>query len=103
MSLISEKPAPSVNSDIEPIISLLYQKKTYKKAKKAKKSKKAVKLAYDCIHTDRKMYAKGKCNYCYHKFSRNKPATDCPHPERNAYCRNKCMACYQQWKNQRNA
>lgn len=58
-------------------------------------------MAYDCVHPNRPMYAKGKCNYCYHKFSRNSPATECPHTEKFAYCRNRCMACYQQWKNNR--
>ena len=36
----------------------------------------------NCAHTDRKMYAKGMCNSCYHKFGRPTRATKCAHTDK---------------------
>ena len=49
---------------------------------------------FKCPHTDRKHYAKNKCNNCYHKQGRNKKATNCPHSDRQNYAKGKCQNCY---------
>jgi hypothetical protein len=47
-----------------------------------------------CPHPDRKHYAKGMCNNCYHKQGRNKLAWLCEHKDRQAYAKGKCQNCY---------
>ena len=47
-----------------------------------------------CPHKDRKHYAKGMCNNCYHKKGRKKLAQNCPHKDRPLYARGKCQFCY---------
>ena len=51
-----------------------------------------------CVHTDRPLYCKGMCNYCYHKHGRPSMSTMCPHTDKKAYCRGMCTTCYQRWK-----
>eukprot|EP00742_Colponemidia_sp_Colp-10_P001222 GILJ01001315.1.p1 GENE.GILJ01001315.1~~GILJ01001315.1.p1 ORF type:complete len:842 (+),score=144.64 GILJ01001315.1:194-2719(+) len=48
----------------------------------------------NCPHKDRKHYAKGMCNNCYHRSGRQKPAWLCPHTDRLHYARGKCQLCY---------
>eukprot|EP00331_Platyophrya_macrostoma_P026914 CAMPEP_0176448848 /NCGR_PEP_ID=MMETSP0127-20121128/26073_1 /TAXON_ID=938130 /ORGANISM="Platyophrya macrostoma, Strain WH" /LENGTH=247 /DNA_ID=CAMNT_0017835967 /DNA_START=16 /DNA_END=760 /DNA_ORIENTATION=+ len=43
-------------------------------------------------HDERKHYAKGLCNQCYHKKSREKKPTLCPHE--SLYARGLCQNCY---------
>ena len=47
-----------------------------------------------CPHKDRKHYAKGMCNNCYHKKGRKKLANNCPHKDRPLYAKGKCQFCY---------
>lgn len=47
-----------------------------------------------CPHKDRKHYAKGMCNNCYHKKGRSKLAHNCPHKDRPLYAKGKCQFCY---------
>jgi len=45
-----------------------------------------------CGHDDRKHYAKGMCNPCYHKFGRVKKPWKCEHDK--LYAHGLCQACY---------
>lgn len=47
-----------------------------------------------CPHPERKHYAKGMCNYCYHTQGRVKIAKSCKHTDRLAYARGMCHSCY---------
>ena len=51
-----------------------------------------------CPHTDKKQYAKGMCNHCYHAYGRTKLATQCPHKNRLVYAKLMCISCYQKRK-----
>ena len=44
-----------------------------------------------CPHFDRKYYAMGMCNHCYHAFGRSNRATACPHKDRPNYALQRCM------------
>ena len=59
-----------------------------------KKNNRIPQKVTNCEHKDRKYYAKGMCNHCYHAYGRTKKATACKHPDRMAYALNKCMSCY---------
>ena len=95
---------------MQPPVNKLPHQKPTKKCKVPKQEKmiqidlsskkiSKVKVITDCQHTDRKVYAKGMCNYCYHMFGRNfKLATACKHKNRKAYAKNKCNSCYQMMK-----
>jgi len=48
----------------------------------------------NCPHTDKKYYAKGMCNRCYHYYGRAQMATGCPHKDAKAYALNMCLKCY---------
>ena len=52
----------------------------------------------DCPHPERKHYAKGMCNYCYHTYGRTKLATACKHFDRKSYAKSMCHSCYQTYK-----
>ena len=45
-----------------------------------------------CEHTDRKHYAKGLCNNCYHKHGRKKAPWNCKH--KVMYASGMCHNCY---------
>jgi hypothetical protein len=34
------------------------------------------------------------CNHCYHKYGRNSFADACPHTDRLVYAKGKCQNCY---------
>lgn len=34
------------------------------------------------------------CNHCYHKYGRNSYADACPHSDRLVYAKGKCQNCY---------
>ena len=34
------------------------------------------------------------CNHCYHKYGRNSNATNCIHLDRLVYAKGKCQNCY---------
>ena len=34
------------------------------------------------------------CNHCYHKYGRNSNADACPHTDRLVYAKGKCQNCY---------
>ena len=34
------------------------------------------------------------CNHCYHKYGRNSNADNCPHTDRLVYAKGKCQNCY---------
>jgi len=34
------------------------------------------------------------CNHCYHKYGRNAMADACPHTDRMVYAKGKCQNCY---------
>ena len=34
------------------------------------------------------------CNHCYHKYGRNSHADACPHTDRLVYAKGKCQNCY---------
>lgn len=34
------------------------------------------------------------CNHCYHKYGRNSNATACSHTDRLVYAKGKCQNCY---------
>ena len=34
------------------------------------------------------------CNHCYHKYGRNSYADACPHTDRLVYAKGKCQNCY---------
>lgn len=34
------------------------------------------------------------CNHCYHKYGRNSFADACPHSDRLVYAKGKCQNCY---------
>ena len=36
----------------------------------------------------------GMCNHCYHKYGRNSFATACVHTDRLIYAKGKCQNCY---------
>ena len=48
----------------------------------------------NCKHLDRKHYARGMCNYCYHVYGRDKMATNCPHQTDFNYAKGMCHSCY---------
>ena len=54
-----------------------------------------------CPHTDKKYYAKGMCNQCYHARGRTILSTNCIHIDKPMYAQKMCINCYQ--SKQRNA
>ena len=48
----------------------------------------------NCHHKDRKHYAKGMCNYCYHKYGRSNKASACLHTDKVVYAKGLCHLCY---------
>ena len=48
----------------------------------------------NCIHKNKAHYAKGMCNYCYHKYGRSKKASACPHTDKGVYAKGQCHLCY---------
>ena len=40
------------------------------------------------------MDLQGMCNHCYHKYGRNSNATSCRHTDRLVYAKGKCQNCY---------
>ena len=34
------------------------------------------------------------CNHCYHRFGRDTLADKCPHTDRKCYAKGKCQNCY---------
>lgn len=47
-----------------------------------------------CPHTDKKFYAKGYCQSCYHSKGRTKTASNCSHPDRPNHALGLCKNCY---------
>lgn len=45
-----------------------------------------------CGHNDKKHYAKGMCNGCYHKYGRIAKPTKCDHEL--LYAKGLCQQCY---------
>jgi hypothetical protein len=60
--------------------------------KKNTKSKKIKKKRNSCGHPDKKHYAKGMCNNCYHKYGRFAKPTGCDHDL--LYAKGLCQKCY---------
>lgn len=58
-----------------------------------KKGRKPVQVT-NCKHVDRKHFAKGMCNHCYHRYGRSSPATECEHSDRQNYAKGMCQNCY---------
>ena len=48
----------------------------------------------ECVHKDRKHYAKGMCSWCYHRFGRTKKSWACPHINKVMYAQGMCQSCY---------
>ena len=61
---------------------------------KIQKEKKRPKKVYMCPHTDKKFYAKGYCQACYHSKGRTKAANNCAHHERPNHALGLCKNCY---------
>ena len=38
------------------------------------------------------------CNHCYHAYGRAKLASQCPHRDRLVYAKSMCISCYQKRK-----
>ena len=64
------------------------------KRKKEKKPGRKPERIDCCPHTDLKHFAKGMCNYCYHRYGRDKFADRCEHTDRKDYAKGKCQNCY---------
>ena len=48
-----------------------------------------------CKHTNKRHYAKGMCNACYHiKGRSNGLATNCKHLNQKNYAKGMCINCY---------
>jgi len=48
----------------------------------------------NCLHTEMKHYAKGKCKSCYNKSDRSSRAIHCPHNHLANYAHGLCSFCY---------
>lgn len=75
-------------------LNITKQIKKYRTIEKPEATNKIKKYAFGCKHANRELYAKGKCDYCYHKALRTKKSTECPHNNKKAFCRKMCDACY---------
>mmetsp|Transcript_66624 Transcript_66624/g.77318 ORF Transcript_66624/g.77318 Transcript_66624/m.77318 type:complete len:235 (+) Transcript_66624:44-748(+) len=68
------------------------EEKVSSSLRKISKSKKIKKKRNTCGHHDKKHYAKGMCNGCYHKYGRISKPTLCDHEL--LYAKGLCQKCY---------
>ena len=47
-----------------------------------------------CSHVDKPYYAKGLCQFCYHRKGRQKLAKKCVHSDCTSYAFGMCKRCY---------
>ncbi|CAG9333773.1 unnamed protein product [Blepharisma stoltei] len=66
------------------------EKKVLKEKRRHKKSQRIT----ACKHINKKHYAKGMCNSCYHRYGRDTYAWICEHTERKLYAKGMCELCY---------
>ncbi|CAG9316318.1 unnamed protein product [Blepharisma stoltei] len=82
-SLIDTKPEEDIEMPPQsPVQSL-----------KAKRRRKTQKITA-CQHQDKKHYARGMCNSCYHRYGRETYAWLCEHTKRKLYAKGMCEPCY---------
>ena len=67
---------------------------TIKKPKSKAKKDSQKYVINKCPHVDKKFYAKGMCNHCYHHYGRPFTATKCIHKDRMSFAKGLCLQCY---------
>ncbi|CAG9324869.1 unnamed protein product [Blepharisma stoltei] len=61
---------------------------------KIKKRRKKTQRITACQHINKKHYARGMCNSCYHRYGRDTYAWLCEHTDRKLYAKGMCELCY---------